>query len=104
MARAPTKAAKLKAEARLLSVAGAFLLAIGFPVTLALVSLALTDSSVSPFLPLVIGAPPILVGYGACHFASLRLMKAKRLNARKRPAAAAAKPRTKRRAKRELAA
>jgi hypothetical protein len=74
--------AALRAEARLLTVAGLILLGIGFPATLLLVAQALAPEGVSPVLPAAIGAPPIMLGYIACHFASKRLVKAKALEAR----------------------
>jgi hypothetical protein len=67
----------LRAEARLLTIAGLFLLGLGFPVTLIMVAIALGSGSESPFVPAVIGAPPIMLGYLACHFASQRMVKAK---------------------------
>lgn len=66
------------------------LLAIGFPVTLYLVALALT-SAAPAVLPLAVGAPPILLGYLACHFASQRMLKAKALERRQPRAASASK-------------
>jgi hypothetical protein len=74
--------AALRAEARLLTVAGLILLGLGFPVTLLLVAQALAADGLSPVLPAAIGAPPIMLGYIACHFASKRLVKAKALEAR----------------------
>ncbi len=71
----------LRAEARLLTTAGLLLLAIGFPVTLLLVARELQENAASPFLPIAIGAPPIMLGYLACHFASRRVVKAKALEA-----------------------
>jgi hypothetical protein len=71
--------AALRAEARLLTVAGLILLGIGFPATLLLVAQSLASEGVSPVLP---GAPPIMLGYIACHFASKRLVKAKALERR----------------------
>ena len=53
--------AALRAEARLLTVAGLILLGIGFPVTLLLVAQSLAPEGVSPVLPVVIGAPPMWV-------------------------------------------
>ncbi|MBL8544167.1 MAG: hypothetical protein JNJ63_10215 [Hyphomonadaceae bacterium] len=73
--------ATLRAEARLLASAGVLLLVIGFPLTLFLVARALWSDGASPLLPLAIGAPPIMLGYIACHFASARLARAKRLEA-----------------------
>jgi hypothetical protein len=75
-AQRPNPAA-LRAEARLLTVAGFFLLGVGFPITLIMVAIALGSGSASPFVPAAIGAPPIMLGYLACHFASQRMVKAK---------------------------
>lgn len=75
-ANRPTPAA-LRAEARLLTIAGFFLLGVGFPLTLIMTAIALGSGESSPFAPAVIGAPPIMLGYLACHFASLRMVKAK---------------------------
>jgi hypothetical protein len=72
-------ATSLRAEARLLTTAGLILLAIGFPVTLALTLLALSPEGLSPILPAAAGGPPILLGYIACHYASARLEQAKAL-------------------------
>lgn len=74
----PTAAA-LRAEARLLSIAGVILLLLGFPLTLWLVAGALAENGLSPILPLAVGAPPIVLGYLACHFASQRMVKARTL-------------------------
>jgi hypothetical protein len=67
----------LRAEARLLTIAGFILLGVGFPLTLALVARALGPDAMSPVLPGAIGAPPIMLGYLACHFASRRMVRAK---------------------------
>ena len=75
-------AASLRAEARLLITAGVILLAIGFPATIALVARALGAEGFPSVLPLAIGAPPIVLGYLACHFASQRLEKARALEDR----------------------
>ncbi|MEZ5994121.1 MAG: hypothetical protein R3C25_00045 [Hyphomonadaceae bacterium] len=86
----PTPSA-LRAEARVLAVAGLVLLALGFPVTLFLVARALAAGAGAPFLPLAVGAPPIMLGYLACHFASQRMVRAKALEAaNEAPALAAA--------------
>jgi hypothetical protein len=77
-ARRPNPAA-LRAEARLLTFAGLLLLGLGFPITLALVGYALGAGSANPFVPAAVGAPPIVLGYLACHFASLRMLRAKAL-------------------------
>ena len=74
----------LRAEARLLTLAGLILLGLGFPLTLYLVSLSLGPAGLSPILPLAIGAPPIVLGYIACHFASVRMVKAKSLEGERR--------------------
>ena len=69
----------LRAEARLLSLAGLILLVIGFPMTLGLAAFAIATGAISPILPIALGAPPLLLGYLACHFASARMVKAKTL-------------------------
>jgi hypothetical protein len=74
--------AALRAEARLLTVAGLILLGVGFPATLILVAQSLSPEGLSPVLPAAIGAPPIMLGYIACHFASKRLVKAKAIEGR----------------------
>jgi hypothetical protein len=71
--------AALRAEARLLTIAGFFLLGVGFPLTLIMTAIALGSGENSPFVPAAIGAPPIMLGYLACHFASMRMVKAKAL-------------------------
>jgi len=77
-ANRPTPAA-LRAEARLLTIAGLLLLGVGFPLTLIMTTIALGSGESSPFVPAAIGAPPIMLGYLACHFASMRMVKAKAL-------------------------
>lgn len=69
----------LRAEARLLMIAGLILLGIGFPLTMVLAAQALSPEGLSPVLPIAAGGPPILLGYLACHFASQRMVKAKAL-------------------------
>ena len=76
--------ATLRAEARLLTIAGLILLGLGFPATLVLTAQALSPEGMSPVLPVAIGAPPIILGYLACHFASQRMIKAKALEATRR--------------------
>lgn len=71
--------AMLRAEARLLTFAGLILLGIGFPLTIFLAAQALAPGGLSPILPIAMGAPPIILGYLACHFASQRMVKAKTL-------------------------
>lgn len=63
----------------MLTIAGLVLLGIGFPLTLFLVAKALAPGGFSPVLPAAAGAPPIMLGYIACHFASARLARAKSL-------------------------
>jgi hypothetical protein len=75
-------AAALRAEARLLTMAGLILLGLGFPTTLFFVAQALSDAA-PPILPAAIGAPPLMLGYIACHFATKRLIRAKALEARR---------------------
>jgi hypothetical protein len=48
---------------------------------LVMVAIALGSGGGSPFVPAAIGAPPIMLGYLACHFASLRMVKAKLIEA-----------------------
>lgn len=80
--RSRPNSAALRSEARLLTIAGLILLGLGFPATLVLVAQALSPEGLSPVLPAVIGAPPIMLGYIACYFASKRLVKAKALEGR----------------------
>jgi hypothetical protein len=82
-AQCPNPAA-LRAEARLLTIAGVLLLALGFLPTLIMVAVALVTASESPFLPAAIGAPPIMLGYLACHFASQRMVKARAIESARR--------------------
>ncbi len=72
-------ATTLRAEARLLTTAGLILIAIGFPLTIALAILALSPRGLSPIFPPAIGGPFLILGYFACHYASERLAKAKQL-------------------------
>lgn len=62
-----------------MTTAGVLLLVTSFPVTLFLVAQALLGEGVSPLLPAAVGAPPLMLGYLACHFASQRMVKAKAL-------------------------
>jgi uncharacterized RDD family membrane protein YckC len=71
--------AALRAEARFLSAAGLILLCAAFPMTLFFVAVVLAGAGASPMLPIAAGAPPIAIGYLACHFASRRQAKAKEL-------------------------
>jgi len=79
MAHVRPTPATLRAEARVLITAGLILLGIGFPVTLLLVAQALAPEGMSAVLPLAIGAPPIVLGYLACHFATQRMVRANAL-------------------------
>lgn len=76
--------ATLRAEARLLAVAGAILLGIGFFATVILVGQALGAEGVSPALPLWVGGPPLVFGYLACHFATQRMQRARALDQERR--------------------
>jgi len=69
--------AALRAEGLTLATAGAILLGVGFPLTLLLAALALSSETFPPLMPALIGAPPIVAGYIACHYASVRLAKAR---------------------------
>jgi hypothetical protein len=77
-------ATSLRAEARLVGAAGAMLLVVGFPLTLALVSLSLSPDGLSPIMPALVGGPPVLLGYLACRHASSRLVRAKTVEQRRR--------------------
>lgn len=79
MAAPTTSVSSLRAEARLLAIAGVLLLLVGFPLTMSLALMALSPEGVSPVLPIAIGAPPLVLGYLACHFASKRMERAKAL-------------------------
>lgn len=72
----------LRDEARLLTLAGAMLIGMGFPLTMILVLFALSPEGLPPLLPIIVGAPPITLGYIACHYASARLARAKALEAK----------------------
>jgi hypothetical protein len=78
--------ATLRAEARLLAVAGAILLGIGFLATIILVGRALDAEGASPGLPIWVGGPPLLFGYLSCHFATLRMQRARALDSKRRRA------------------
>jgi hypothetical protein len=77
--RVLSQTAALRAEARLLSLAGLILFVIGLPITLGLSLMALSPEGLSPVLPAAAGGPPLMLGYLACHFASRRLVKARDL-------------------------
>lgn len=79
MRRPRPDATSLRAEAKLLGGAGLMLLAAGFPATLWLVGQALASATASPALPALVGAPPLMLGYLACHVASVRLARARAL-------------------------
>lgn len=87
MVTTPLSPASLRAEARLLATAGILLLAFSFPITFALVIWALWTAASTPFLPAIIGAPPIMLGYLACFFASRRMVKAKAIETGRRTGA-----------------
>lgn len=79
MSNLSQNATHLRAEARLLTTAGLILLGIGFPLTMTLAVMALSPEGMSPHLPLLIGGPPLTLGYVVCHYASKRLARAKAL-------------------------
>ena len=83
MAHPISHSATLKGEAKLLAVAGLLLLAIGLPATLFVALQVLHAQDLSPALPALIGGPPLLLGYLACHFASARMARAKALEAQR---------------------
>ncbi len=70
----------LRGEARFMAAAGMILMGVALPLTLVFVALALGSSDISPLLPIAVGAPPTMIGYLACHFASRRLAKVKALS------------------------
>jgi hypothetical protein len=77
-------ATALRAEARLVGAVGFLLLLVGFPLSLALVSMALTPGGLSPYMPAFVGGPPVLLGYLACRHASSRLARAQTVEAWRR--------------------
>ena len=77
--QAELEADALRAEARLLTTAGVLLMAIGLPLTMYLVALAISPEGISPLAPLTLGGGPVLMGYLTCHMASQRLARAKAL-------------------------
>lgn len=66
----------LRGEAHFLAAAGYVLMGVSLPLTMFFVAMALSGHGGSPFLPIAAGAPPMMIGYMACHFATLRLAKA----------------------------
>lgn len=79
MSKAGSLTSTMRAEARLLSLAGFQVLAIGFPFTLFQVALSLSGE-VPPLLPIAVGAPALFAGYLPCHLAAARLAVANRLD------------------------
>ena len=80
--RRPRRAADvraLRAEARLLTMAGMMLLGVGFPLTLFLAACALAPNGISPLAPLLSGGPLVAFGWAACRYASWRFEQAARL-------------------------
>lgn len=70
----------LRAEARFALLCGVILLALGLVVALVFTLIALPpDSNVSPFTGFLFAAPPMVAGWGICHFASWRLERAQRM-------------------------
>ncbi len=66
----------LRGEARFLATAGYMLMSACLPLTMFFVAMALSGQGGSPFLPIAAGAPPMMIGYMACHFATRRLARA----------------------------
>lgn len=85
LARSPPTPAEearaLRAEARLMTMAGVILLAIGLPLSLILAALALAGT-IGALVPFWAGAPPIALGWAACILASRRLERAQALEGR----------------------
>lgn len=74
------KIRSLRAEAGLLTAAGAIMLGLGLPIVMVLALISVSPGSgVSPWLPPLAGGPLILVGYGICTYAAKRLAEAKKL-------------------------
>lgn len=69
----------LRAEARLLGVAGGLLLMPGLTVTVIASLLSVASGGEQPLLPLLVGGPLLGMGYLACHLASVRAAKASAL-------------------------
>lgn len=92
LARSPPTPAQearaLRAEARLMTMAGVILLAIGLPLSLILTALALAGT-IGALVPFWAGLPPIVLGWGACSLASRRLERAQALEGRPHEASAA---------------
>jgi hypothetical protein len=84
---ADAAAASLRAEAKLLAMAGTLLLAAGFPLTLALAALSLASGRVEPLTSVWAGAPLIVFGWVSCALASRRLQQARRVRESAAPAA-----------------
>src|SRR5262245_60392615 len=84
MRKMVTDPTSLRGEAAILAAAGLIVLGVSLPLTLALVAMALSPDGFSPFVPMIIGGPPMLLGYLACHFASSKYEKAKKLEGAKK--------------------
>lgn len=72
-------ASHLRAEARLLSLAGYQALLLAFPFTLFLVARALAGAA-PPYAPIAFGAPALLLGYAPCWLAARQMARARRLD------------------------
>lgn len=82
MAKRVYEIAMLRAEARFAVICGAVLLALGLGAAGFFTMLAWpVDGGVSPFAGPIFAAPPILIGWGICAYASGRLERARKLEA-----------------------
>lgn len=64
----------------MLTLAGAILLGLGLPITVGVAFVATNPhAGVSPWMPVIVGGPLILLGYGACAYAAKRYAEAKKL-------------------------
>lgn len=71
-------AERLRAEARIVTMAGVILLAIGLPLALILAALALGPRG-DALAPVIWAGPLILMGWGACQYGARRLEQAQAL-------------------------
>ncbi|MGE3250026.1 MAG: hypothetical protein AB7J28_02675 [Hyphomonadaceae bacterium] len=82
MAKIVNEIQALRAEARFALMCGAILLALGVVLAGFFAALAWpAESAVSPVLGLYVAGPPVLAGWGVCVYASVRLERARKLEA-----------------------
>lgn len=72
-----TPSSALRAEARVLAVAGVTTLAISFPLTMNVALVALVAHQPPSISALSLGAVALVAGYIACHLATHRLLQAR---------------------------